>query len=134
MELQPKNIEKRIAAVIQNIKKFRELKDITREQIASDLNMSVSGYSKIERGEIELTLNRICEISEILDVELSQLLNFDVTTIFNISNSQGVQGYDKGGHYYFNTDNYRDKYIEHLEQSVEMYKEMVEVLKSKNLK
>ncbi len=121
--------QNQIAAVIQNIKKFRELKDITREQMASDLNMSVSGYSKIERGEIELTLNRVFEISEILDVELSQLLNFDVTTIFNITNSQGVQGYDKGGNYYFNSDNYRDKYIEQLEQSIDMYKELVTSLK-----
>ena len=34
------------------IKKFRELKNITRETIAAELKMSLSNYSKIERGEI----------------------------------------------------------------------------------
>ncbi len=67
-----------------NIKKFRELKNLTREQIASDLKMSLSNYSKIERGEIDLTISRILEIANILEVDMSQILNFDATNIFNI--------------------------------------------------
>ena len=47
-----------------NIKKFRELKNITREQMASDLEMSLSNYSKIERNEIDLTISRIQKIAQ----------------------------------------------------------------------
>jgi transcriptional regulator with XRE-family HTH domain len=109
-----------IQTTIQNIRKFRELKDITREQMAADLNLSLSGYSKLERGEIEITLKRLCEIADILDIELAQLLNFNPQTIFNITNSQGVQGYDKGGNYHFhNEDRFREKYILLLEQQLE---------------
>lgn len=114
-----------LQTAIQNIRKFRELKDITREQMASDLNLSLSGYSKLERGEIEITLKRLCEISDILDIELSQLLNFNPQTIFNITNSQGVQGYDQGGNYHFHTeDRFREKYIQLLEQQLAEMKKM----------
>lgn len=112
--------EQILETVIGNIKKFRELKNITREQMASDLDLSVSGYSKLERGEIEITLKRLCEIAEVLDVEISQILNFNSQTIFNISNSQGVQGYDQGGSYHFHQeDKYREKYIEMLEKEIQ---------------
>ncbi len=112
--------EQFIETIVGNIKKFRELKNITREQIASDLNLSVSGYSKLERGEIEITLKRLHEIAEILDVEISQILNFNSQTIFNITNSQGVQGYDQGGSYHFHQDDkYREKYIEMLEKEIQ---------------
>ena len=70
----------------ENIKKFRELKNLTREQMASELELSLSGYSKIERDEVDLTISRVQQIAEVLQVELSQILNFDATQIFNISN------------------------------------------------
>jgi hypothetical protein len=37
---------------IENIKKFMELKNITREDLAGHLEMSLSGYSKLELVEI----------------------------------------------------------------------------------
>lgn len=42
-----------------NIRKLRELKSITREQMASQLDMSPSNYSKVERDELPLTLDRL---------------------------------------------------------------------------
>ena len=78
--------EELIKTTIGNIKKFRELKEITREQMASDLGLSVSGYAKLERGEIEVTLNRLADIATVLDVEISQLLSINLRNIFNISN------------------------------------------------
>jgi transcriptional regulator with XRE-family HTH domain len=109
--------------VFENIKKFRELKDITREQMAADLDLSVSGYAKLERGEIDVTLNRLADIATVLDVEISQLLSINLQNVFNISNSQGVQGYDTNGCFYFQQkDDYREKYISMLEQEIERLK------------
>jgi transcriptional regulator with XRE-family HTH domain len=98
-----------------NIKKFRELKNITREQMAADLKLSLSGYSKIERGEIDLTISRIQQIAQILEVDLSQILNFDATQIFNISNNQNVSGVGKAETMNFHPDDYKEKYIKVLE-------------------
>lgn len=109
-----------------NIKKFRELKNITREQLASELGLSVSGYSKIERGEIDLTVSRVQEIAQILEVDVSQILNFDATQVFNISNNQFVQGPGaKEVQNHTHTDDYREKYIKILEDEIVRLKTLV---------
>ena len=110
-----------------NIKKFRELKNLTREQIASELNLSLSGYSKIERNEVDLTISRIFEIAKILKVEVSQILNFDAQQIFNVSNNQTVQSVGaKAENIYFHTDDYREKYILMLEAEIDRLKKNIE--------
>jgi transcriptional regulator with XRE-family HTH domain len=110
-----------------NIKKFRELKSITREQLASDLKMSLSNYSKIERGEIDLTISRIYEIASVLEVDVSQILNFDATQIFNISNNKLVQGIGaKAENMHFHGDDYKEKYIKLLEMEVERLQKAAE--------
>ena len=52
--------------VTESIKKFRELKNLTRDELADKLDMSLSGYSKLERGEVDLTLTKLYRIAEIL--------------------------------------------------------------------
>lgn len=109
-----------------NIKKFRELKNITREKMASELEMSLSGYSKIERNEIDLTVSRIQQIAQILEVDISQILNFDASQIFNVSNNHLVQGIGaKAENMHFHTDDYKEKYIKVLEAENERLKKIV---------
>ncbi len=113
--------------ISENIKKFRELKNITREKIASELNMSLSNYSKIERGEIDLTISRIVEIAKILEVGVLQLMNFDSSQIFNISNNDLVQGVGaKSEIINFNGNELQSKYIENLEEEVKLLKAIIE--------
>jgi transcriptional regulator with XRE-family HTH domain len=106
--------------ISKNIKKIRELKGITREQLASDLGMSVSGYSKIERGEVNLSLSKTQKISELLGVDISKTLHFDATQIFNEQNINLVQGIsDEDVFMDSPIDDYKDKYIKMLEKEVE---------------
>lgn len=93
--------------------------------MAADLGLSLSGYSKIERNEIDLTLSRIKKIAEILGVDVSQILNFDVTQIFNVSNNNLVQGLGaKAENMHFHTDDYKEKYIKVLEAEVDRLKKL----------
>jgi transcriptional regulator with XRE-family HTH domain len=112
-----------IKIISANIKKYRELKGLTREVVASELDMSVSGYSKIERGEIDLTITKLQKISEVLGVSASDILNFDVTNIFNISNNQQVQGLGSKESNITNNlnkvDDYTQKYIKMLEEKIQ---------------
>jgi hypothetical protein len=113
--------------ISENIKKFRELKNITREKIAGELNMSLSNYSKIERGEIDLTISRIAEIAKILEVSIHQLMNFDSSQIFNISNNELVQGVGaKSEIINFNGLELQSKYIQNLEEENKMLKAIIE--------
>jgi transcriptional regulator with XRE-family HTH domain len=106
---------------IENIKKFRELKNITREEFADQLEMSLSGYSKLERGEVELTITKMYRIAELLEVSVSQILNFDASQIFNVSNNQ-VANVDIKSQTNNYQDEYKDKYIKLLEAEVERLK------------
>jgi len=101
-----------------NIRKFRELKNLTRETVAVEMEMSLSGYSKIERNEVDLTVSKIRKIAEVLGVDVSQILNFDATQIFNVSGNHFAQGLvgAKADNMNFYADEYKDKYIKMLEE------------------
>ena len=110
--------------IIENIKKFRELKNLTRDEVAEKLEMSLSGYSKLERGDVELTVNKLYRILEILEVQVSQILNFDASQIFNVSNNQVVNGVEIKEQHHHYKDEYKDKYIQLLEAEVERLKKL----------
>ena len=65
------------------IKKKKKIKNLTREYVAEELKMSMSGYGKIERGEVDLTVTKLSEISKVLDVSVEFIFKFDVTIFFN---------------------------------------------------
>jgi len=113
--------------IYENIKKFRELKNISRQQMASDLELSLSGYSKLERGEIDVSLSRMTQIAKLLGVELSQLLNFDSSQIFNLNNNQLVQGTGtKANTVHYHSDEYLVKYVKVLEEENSRLKAIIE--------
>lgn len=60
--------------IIENIKKIRKHKGISQEYIASHLNISQSAYHKIEVGETELTTDRLQQILNVLEIDLSELI------------------------------------------------------------
>lgn len=109
--------------VYDNIKRFRELKNISRQQMADDLDLSLSGYAKLERGEIDITISRINQIASLLGIDVSQLLNFDASQIFNLNNNKLVQGVGtKANTVHYHTDEYLVKYVKVLEQEIERLK------------
>lgn len=98
-----------------NVKKFRELKGFTREQMADYLNLSVSAYGNIERNKTDLTISRIQQIAEVLEVDMSQILNFDASQVFNIAHNELIQGNNSKVENHNYADEYREKYIKMLE-------------------
>lgn len=75
-----------------NIKKIRELNNYTQEYLAERLGISTSGYSKIERDEVDLTLRRLEELAVILEVSVHQILNFDSASILNFNDNNHLKG------------------------------------------
>ena len=91
--------------------------------MADKLEMSVSGYSKLERGDVELTISKLYKIAEVLEVNVSQILNFDASKIFNIKD-YGVANVDIQSQTNNYTDPYKDKYIQLLEAEVARLKKL----------
>lgn len=49
--------------------------DYTQENMGSMLGLTAGAYAKIERGETELTLSRLIQISEALEIALPTFFN-----------------------------------------------------------
>lgn len=75
-----------------NIKKFRELRNYTQEYVAEQIGMSPSGYGKIERDATDVSINRLKQIAEVLEVDYNSILNLDKSQIFNITQTQNDKG------------------------------------------
>ena len=52
------------------LRKIRVSQDFSQEYMALKLGITLSAYSKIERGKTELTVNRLIQIAEILQFDL----------------------------------------------------------------
>ncbi len=56
------------------IRKLRESKDYSQENMAGELSISTSAYSKIERGITDPSIGRLDQIAKILGVQVTQFL------------------------------------------------------------
>ncbi len=77
------------------IHKIRELKNITAKDMAERLDMTLSGYQRIERDEVSINMDRLLEISGIFDMKPEEVLSFDEKNVFNnngdISGNPNIQ-------------------------------------------
>jgi transcriptional regulator with XRE-family HTH domain len=58
--------------LLDKIKKIRIENGISHEAIAHHLDISQVAYSKIEKGETKLTIDRLIEIADILDAQFPE--------------------------------------------------------------
>lgn len=74
----------------EKIRRIRESKEWSQEQMAEKLNMSLNGYAKIERGETKLYLDKLEQIAQILDIDVVELMQSDGKNIcFQIESPLG---------------------------------------------
>ena len=60
-----------------NVKKLREQKGLLQKQVAEELGIGNSNYSKIENGVREITVKELQKLSKLFDMSLDQIVNFD---------------------------------------------------------
>ncbi len=76
-------------AIVSNIRKIREFRNYTQDYLAAKLRISQNAYSKIELGYSSITLNRLVEIAEILEIELADLICSDSNELIQLKLSAG---------------------------------------------
>lgn len=59
------------------IKKIREQKGMTQQQVAELVHMHRSNYSRVETGERELSIEAINKIAKYFGMTIDQLVNFE---------------------------------------------------------
>ncbi|KAE9535529.1 hypothetical protein A1D25_04600 [Ursidibacter arcticus] len=126
----------------ERIRILREEHLFSQEQIAEKMGISANSYGKLERGETKLTLDKLEQIANIFDLDVIELINSGEKTSYQImhygsgTNAFSISGSTKE---LLNENeklqliiSHKDEKIEHLQQEVNLLKEMLALLKSSN--
>jgi transcriptional regulator with XRE-family HTH domain len=70
--------------IVTNIRRIREFRNYTQDYLAAKLKISQNAYSKIELGYSSITLNRLVEIAEILEIDLVDLVCRDSENVIQL--------------------------------------------------
>ena len=62
--------------VCEKIKFVRQLKELSQEEMAEKLGLSLNGYTNIERGHADAPLSRIQQIADVFEMDLMELMGF----------------------------------------------------------
>ena len=102
------------------IKKMRELKNYTQQHMADEMDLSLSGYGKIERNETDISISRLGKIAKVLDTDVSSILIFDHRNIINVTENKQAN-ISLGGQ--------NINQLEMMEMIIAIYKQEIELLK-----
>jgi transcriptional regulator with XRE-family HTH domain len=106
------------------IKFVRKLRGWTQEEIANKLEMSVNGYGDIERGETDIPFSRLEQITQILGVQLIELLGLNEKNVMNLVSEMNSSNW--------NPDNNSNEFSDYQRLVAGNLKEIIELLKVKN--
>jgi transcriptional regulator with XRE-family HTH domain len=68
----------------EKIRFMRMFKGWSQEEMSEKLGMTLSGYSKVERGEVDIYFSKIKQIAKTFGVDVSQLIGLDEKSVFNV--------------------------------------------------
>lgn len=108
------------------IKNLREQKNLTQSYMAERLDISQNTYSKIESGGIKLTVERLKQISEILQESVESILSQD-NQVFNFNNSSIEK-------FYAYIENLQEDNKEVLKNSISLLNNQLEHMRNENMK
>ncbi|MFI3221055.1 MAG: helix-turn-helix transcriptional regulator [Methylococcales bacterium] len=130
--------------VHEQIKLFRKLKGWSQEEMADKLEISLNGYGSIERGDADISVTRLEQITEVFGISLVELFGCDEKNVFNLMgrNNQGTQNNNSGCA--INSDiseNLQFKYElenqrmqnQQKDKEIELLKEVISLMKRENI-
>ena len=68
--------------VHEKIRKLRETKHWSQEEMAERMSMSLNGYAKLNVVETKLHLDKLEQIAQILDIDIVELINSGERNVF----------------------------------------------------
>lgn len=112
-------------SVVSKIKRYREARNFTQSYMAEQLDISQNTYSKLESGTIKLTVDRLTQISNILNVQVEDILSSSDDQHFNFLNSN----IDK---FYGYIENIQEDNKELLNTTINILNEQINYLRKEN--
>lgn len=116
--------------VHEKIRVMREINQWSQEQMAEKLEMSPTGYAKIEHGKTNLTLDKLKQIAQIFNIDVVELIAAnDRSFFFSIGDNTNNHNY-VGVNEVVAMENEKLKLLlEAKENEIIVLKEMIALLK-----
>jgi len=117
----------------EKIRYLREQKKLRDEDMADRLGISQSTYSRLEKGDIKMDVERLRKIAEVLEVPVEDLLRND-SMVFHVQNNSG--GTQQCGYVHHNLpeefverlmnrfDARQDAYVKELQKANSRYEQL----------
>lgn len=122
-----------IEKVINKIVQGRLRKGYSYENMAEELHLSVPAYRKLEIGETKLSVERLFQISVILEMTLSELLDIDDERMVQNNYHNDTVYQQKIEHFYQENKEITEQLIRAKDELILQLQKEVEFLKSKIL-
>lgn len=114
------------------VKKLRELRNFTQEFMAASLEMTPSGYGKIERNESEVSYQKLEKIAEVLGIKVEDIVSFNESLVFNVMHNQTGNGYVVNHNSSFeNERKLYEQIIAQQKEEIESMRRIIEKLQEK---
>ena len=115
--------------------KTRIEKKFSKQEVADRLNMDITTYGRVERGERYLEFDKLKLLDEVLDIdslEILQILELDKTLILNITNAKNPNTTDEVNlqeikELYNNLISQKDYLIMQLQEEIKRLRAQVDI-------
>jgi len=118
--------------ILQQIKDIRNTKGFSYEYMADELKISTSAYRKIESNETKLTVERLFQISEVLQVPVNKILGAKLSAVYYQNNNENgtFNSFTEVENYYHQENRETtQKLIQTMEREIEHLREEVVFLR-----
>lgn len=114
------------------IRIMREINQWSQEEMAEKLDMSTTGYAKIEHGKTNLTLDKLSQIAQIFNIDVVELITKnDKSFFFSVCDNTNNTTYIGSDQALIMENEKLKLLLQSRESEIATLKELIEVLKTK---
>jgi transcriptional regulator with XRE-family HTH domain len=111
------------------IKRIREMLGKTQEEVAEKLNLTAQAYSRMERGETSVSMERLAQIAAAFEMKVEDIYRFDEKKVIITGNNNNHGEAKENAFQLHLTINDSDKAIEILEKTIAAQQEEIKHLR-----
>jgi transcriptional regulator with XRE-family HTH domain len=116
--------------ILENIRILREIKGYTQEYMGIKLGMTQEGYGKIEGGKSKLSMDLLIKISDVLEVEVIDLMQAGQNHYYHMHNNQVANATQIVENLHTDNKEMTDKLIKRLEDEIAFLRRQIDKQKS----
>lgn len=72
----------------EKLRVMRQCRNWTQEEMAEKLGWTLNSYAKVERGEIDIKLDKLKKIANVIGVDMQELIDSNEKTVFNFAENR----------------------------------------------